>query len=279
MAKIVQSTGDISVFSWDSNSLLAVFKNVKLKIAADKADTSPATMFGKRRQTVKRYAEITTGIMSPLSGDATLMASNLAVTAFSIGDTDYIDYLMSWSINGTFDTREVSGQGSAFKKPQHEGKDYSCSVTLTIPLGGTPSALRNLSAAMLDADLVDQDLDRVAVGPTIDGVPITIPMTIDDITWSGDEKTEQTVVISFSGNCPTSGDYPTAPTGTTTLLEQFFNDVNTVQAISLTTHATEGVNYAGNFLPGPFTIKGNDAEVNIIDLSWISQGAVTPSNN
>lgn len=276
---LVQESGDLTVYSIASTSYLTLIKNVNYRTNLTKAETGSIKRAGKRRQNVKKSVTISTSHMSELASDSGLMASNLSISEFLIGAVDYVEYLAGGTFNGSFDTREVSGPNDAFTFPQHFGKDYAATVNLRIPLTGDPNPLRNLSAGIHDADMLDQDLSRVNFGITIDGSSILVPMDVEVLIIAFNERQEMLATFNLVGNDPKTGDYPTTPTGTTTLLEKCFNAYNTAIPFSLTTAAgTAGVNYAGDVIPGPFSFGFNDSEIIMIDFEFLSRGNFVPTN-
>lgn len=276
----VQGSGDLSVFTIDATSMLALIKNVSYQAQIDKGEVGSIKRPGIRRQSVKKGITITTAMMSAMSGDAGLMASNLAISAFSVGGVSYAGYLRGGSFRGSFTTREVSAVGDAYKWPQHFGKDYTAEVTLVITLTGDPNPMRNLSAGVHDADVLDQDLINVVFTITIDALTVTVPMQISSMKIDFNERQEMVCTLSLEGNDPGgSSDFPTAPTGTTTLLEKAFNLYNTALAFVLTTASgANGVAYAGNMIITDFGFNFNDAEITMIDYTFMSRGNFTATN-
>lgn len=278
---LLQGAGDLSVFTWDANSLLAILPDVSYEIDIDYGDTSVVGRPGDRQQAVKRGAVIQASIYSTLASDSGLVASNLAISAFTIGGTSYLAHVRGGSFKGSFKVRETSGVGDVFKWPQIFGKGYTAEVNLTVPLTGSPNIIRNISSALHDTDLLDQDLVRVAFSITIDGTPITVPMTIKSMKVNWQNQQEVNVTLSLEGNDPSTGDYPTAPTGTSTLLENAFNQYNTSIAMVLTTSAVvgDGTSFAFNAIITNFGFSFNDAEIIKTDYTFSSRGNVTPTNN
>ncbi len=272
----VQGNGDLSVFSIGGNSLLALIKNVEYELSPENADTTTILRAGKRRQKVKAGTTIRTALMSTLTGDAGLVSSNLAVGAFTIGGVDLLAYLRGGSFNGTFDVREVSGVAAAYKWPQIFGKDYTSEVTLVLPAAAdsqTPNAARSFMASFHDPDLLDQDLTRVIFSITIDGTATTVPMIARTVKHQINGQQEQVFTISLEGNDPGTGAYPTAPVGTTSLLEAAFNAYNAPLAAVLTTGAAlSGETYSGNVIITSFGFNFNDAEIIEISYEFASRG-------
>lgn len=279
---LVQGHGDLAVYSIGGTSYLGLIKGVSYEFSPTNADSSPITIMGTRRQTVKKSVKISSSHMSTSSGDSGLVVGNLHVSGLSIGGVSFISYLRGGSFSGSFTHREVSSVGDVWSETQIFGKDYRTEVTLTIPAAGdsqTPNFARSLMDELHDSDLNDQDLTRVVFEIVIDGVTITVPMIVASATHAINEKQEQLITLSLEGNAPTSGDFPTAPTGTTTLLEKAFNSYNTPLAVVLTTGAAgSGEAYTGNVLFSGFSFGFNDAEINVIQYEFVSHGAFAAAN-
>ena len=277
-----QGNGDLAVYTLDGSSQLTTIKNVAYEFTADKGDTTTINRPGSRRQTVRKGCTIKSGFMSTLSGDSGMVASNLAISAFSLGGQSYLSYLRGGSFRGSFTVREVPGVGDVFRWPQIFGKDYKMEVTLVIPAAGDsqlPNFARSQGANLHDTDLNDQDLTRLAVSITIDGVTTALTMEVDSMTHTVNQQQEQVITLSLSGNDPGTGAYPTTPTGTTTLFEKMLNAHNTVLAVVLTTAAAgSGQTYSGNFIFTDFGFSFNDSEIIMIDYTLSSRGPIASAN-
>lgn len=275
----VQSFADLSVFTLGAASLLAQIKGVQYEFSPENADTSTIKRGAKRRQTVKKGVTITTGLMSTMSGDASLVASNLAVSAMSLGGVSILSYVRGGSISGSYEVREVSGIADAYRWPQITGKDYEVELNLMLPAAGdsqVPNMVRALGPSIHDPDVLDQDLTRVTWSMTIDDVTITIPMIVESFEDTIRENQEQELRLRLSGCDPGTGAYPTSPTGTSSLLEAAFNAFNVPIAFVLTTAgAGAGVSYSGNAIVTRFGFSFNDAEITMIDYTFSSRGTVT----
>ncbi len=275
----VQGFGDLQAFSIGGNSLLTVIKNVQYKWTLDKADTSTISRTGRRRQTVNKGGTITTGAMSTLASDSGMVASSLSISAFTLDGVSYLAYLRGGSVRGSFETRMVQGAADAPKWPQNFGKDYEWSIDLLIPAAAdvqTANAAINLGPRLHDTDVLDQDLTRVVLSITIDGVATTMECEIDEFDHIINEKQEQEIKLRLTGNDPGTGNYPTAPTGSTSLLEKAFNASDTALAFVLTTStAADGETYSGNAIITDFGFSFNGGEIIIIDYTFSTRGAVT----
>lgn len=277
----VQGFADLAVFTLDAGSMLTTVKNVAYTANFDKADTGAISRVGKRRQTVKKSVTLRSGIMETLAADSSMVSSNLSVTACSLGGVNILGYLRGGTFNGSFDIREVSAVSDVFKWPQIFGKDYKVDLTLLVPAAGdtqTANFLRGSlisTAGLLDTDLADQDLTRQTFSITINGVTYALQLEIDSVDVTINQNEEKVIKISGSGNDPGTGAYPTTPTGTSTLLENCFNDFNTAVALVLTDAAAgSGVSMTGNFIFSSFNFSFNDSEVTMIDFEMQSRGTI-----
>lgn len=268
------TTADVSVFSVGSVDLLALLKNARIVANIDQVDGKPFTRLGKSAHAVKKSLEISYSNFSTVS--APQRVTNINVTAFSYGGTDYIGTLRSGTFSGEFTHVEGSGIGDVFKSPYVTEKDYKLSAELQLVDSATANWWQNNADELLGGNLTGVN---ITVSFTINSVAITMPMSISSAELVLDEGGLQTVRIECSGRSPDSGDYPTAPTGTTSLFEKALNAPKTALAYSITNAATSAydVNLAGNCIIKSFSIGFQDGALVMEDYSYASQGTVTPS--
>jgi hypothetical protein len=81
--------------------------------------------------------------------------------------------------------------------------------------------------------------------------------------------------ITLNSRWATGANNPTAPTGTTSLLEKAFNAPGTALAIVATSRATNGISYSGNFVIESARVAINQADAIMTQYRFRSSGAVT----
>jgi hypothetical protein len=268
-----QITGDMSVFSIGGTSVLAVCRNVTYDLEFDKVDGSPVLVQGRQTQLMKRGGTIDTTLMSTISDG--LRVNALDCSVFTIGGTDYLALLKSLRFNGALETEDSEGATGAWKWFQYKGKkDYTAEADLFLPI----TAAGALGVLAHGASRTALDL---AISMTINSIPITVPMTAHKFTHMFDDGQFQMYKVALSGKAPDSlvTAYPTAPTGTTSLLEKAFNAPGTALAFALTSHATEGLVYSGNMVYSKFNFEIADGQLISNTYGFQTQGAITAAQN
>ena len=281
MAITRQDIADLAVFTWGPGptSLLAVVSNVEFSLPVDAVEGRGIKYRGKSPQAVKQGGIIRTTLMSDVS--SCVRVANVDVSAFTIGGVNFLAYLRGGSFSGSFEHDEAGGVGDYWKYPLVTVKDYASSVTLSIPDSGTANAFQDiLAAGLAHATPANAIAARdVAFSITINGVAVTVPMFIADATWGGEAGRLQTVNLSLQGKDCDPTNYPTAPTGTTTLLEKALNAPKTPLAFSLTPKATNSANLAGEMVFSSFSFGFDDGQLIQTQYEFLTHGAVTPTGN
>lgn len=260
----MKSHVDVSVFSIGGNSLLGYFENAELTINSQDRDGSVVTRRGRSPVPTKRNASLSVPLFSGTAGD---FVSHLDVSAFTLGGVDLSDYLRGGSLNITNGFAESSAVGDLWQVPQWVSKDITATVEIDLP-----DAANHAVTALMDNAVSDLD---IALSITINSVMITVPMLISTFTWSTSSTELQRVTLNLKGQDPLTGDYPTAPTGTTSLLEKALNAAGTALAVSVTEKSANGYNYAFNSVIESASFSWNDGELIPINYTLLSTGAVT----
>lgn len=267
-----QLTGDMSLFSLGGSSYLGLFRNVKLAGTFDTVESRPAVNLASRAQVVKKGGVLSTELMSVVSGSAKV--SHLDLSVFTLDGSSWLGAI-SGKFSGSFEHKEADGPGTIWKYPLVVSKDYEFSGTIKVPATG------GIQAMMVDAWSATAADNEWVVTFTVNGVAITLPMVLTSAEVVFEEAGIQTVAITMKGQGPdnTATAYPTAPTGTTSILEKAFNAPKTAIAWALTSHATEGLAYSGNAVIQSFEIGIEDGALINIAYAYATQGAVTATAN
>lgn len=263
----MKSHVDVSVFSIAGSSVLGTFPDATITIDNENRDGSVVGRRGRSPVPTKRGASLSINLMS---GSAIDWVSHLDVSAFTIGGTDLSDYLRGGSLDIRNGFQESSAVSDLWKVPQWTSKDYTARVTLQIP----DASEFAITGDMDDTNMADMD---VALSITINSVTITIPMLITSHAWSTSSDGLQLIELLLEGQDPLTGDYPTAPTGTTTLLEKALNAAGTAVAISASTKSANGSNYAFNAVIESASFSWNDGELIPVQYNFLATGAVAIS--
>lgn len=272
-----QVSGDMSVYSVGGVDLMDYFHDTSLEITADTVEGRSLAYLGRSARGVKKGGQIQTSLMSSSGNSCQSRVSNLNVTALAIDGTAYATMLRGGTFRGEYTIVEASAVGDFWKYPYGIAKDYTADVDLMLPLSATANAARTIAVDVCSSD--PEDLCMV-FSVTINSVAYTLPMMITKMThkWSDNDLAMFSVSLKGKGPDSDSG-YPTAPTGTTTLLEKAFNDPFTALSYTITPYAAvgKGESYTGNCVFGGFSFSFNDASLIMLDYTFLTQGAVTHS--
>lgn len=268
------STQDMSVFSVNSVDLLALLKDCSIKTNFDIIDGKPITRMGKSAHQVKKGAVIDYTNFSTVSQPQRV--TNINVTAMSIAGTDYIGTCRSGTFSGSYTHVEGSGIGDIWKAPYVTEKDYRFSGEFQVVDSATANIWQNNADEIFANNLTS---GNITLSFTINSITFTLPCSISSAEWKGAEGGLQTVSLELMGRSPDSGAYPTAPTGTTTLLEKALNAPGTALAFSSTntSNVSYDVNIACNAIIQAFSIEFADAALVLEKYTWASTGTVTPT--
>ena len=191
--------------------------------------------------------------------------TNLDLTDVSIGGTDRTAEVESLTIN--LACQHVNGDAceDAWAYPVYTGSTLTGSATLKVPATSVPMM------AALDAP---SDAD-MAFTFTLNGNTVTFPIIVTSVTHESTVGNVQMVRVEFEGQDGLTGDFPTAPTGTTTIFEKVMNAPQTALAATFTSKASGGVAYSGNVLIQSYSLTINNSAVVKENFTWAGVGAVT----
>jgi hypothetical protein len=196
---------------------------------------------------------------------APFRVTNLDLTGHSIGGSAFVADTESLTIN----VNAVHAMGDACQDghayPVYTGSTIDGSAVLKVPTTSVP-----LMAA-LDAP-GDADL---AFTFTLNGVQVTFPVIITSVAHNASVGQVQMVNVSFVGQDPLTGNHPSAPTGTTTILEKVLNAPQTAIPIAFTSKASGGVAYTGNALIQSYSVNISNSAVVEESMTWAGVGAPT----
>lgn len=267
---------DISAFDLGAGpiNLIGSLRSATLEFLHDMGDGGVITRYGRVNQAVKKRAVLRTTLMSTsVSPGAPVKATNLNVTAFTADGIAYVGLLREGSIEFSYSHDEASGVADVWAFPQLVSRDIRIRGTLVVPssMTATLMAAAGLIPQMVAATVTDA---RMTVTVTIDGTSFTLPMVIERCAHVFEDGRVAMFEVEFAGEDPGTGSYPTAPSGTTTLLQQVINAPATAMAMTLTSKSSGGVTYNGNFLPTRCSISIQDAAAIPTDYEFASQGVI-----
>lgn len=262
------TTGQISVFSLDGSSVLTTFDNVTAAFENTVADTSSVLAKGQRQSIMKTMATFTVPLRS-VSGTTSDAATHLDLTSLAIGGTT-LTCFTSTTLNISYAKANVPCAGSRYKMEDNTKLILDAEIVVQVvdTLAATIMSVFNNGAAL--------SASNVTYSLVYNGVTYTIPMLMQAVDLVAEREGMQELRIKLQGRSPDTGNYPSAPTGTTGLLQKALNAFNTAIAISFQSiTGTNGVAISGNvkFDSASFTIE--DEQIVPVNYVFRSYGAMT----
>lgn len=257
--------GDISVFSAGGVSLLGIVEDVAFDITEDQKDVSLTNRFRSSAQGLKLDATIKATIMSTLS--APDRVSHLNLTALSLGDS-LLGVVTRLKFSSNMEKLTKAGVGSWWKEHQIVGGDFMAEVEIE----GTTDTFAPYIADAVSLTGADRN---ATLDFTLNAIAYTLPMRMETIGFGTNRRGFQVLKIALKGRDPDTGTYPTAPVGTTSIVEKAINDPATVLAYSFTSKAADGFTLAGNMVWDSMEFEVVDGEIVNIQYNWSNTGTPT----
>ncbi len=221
-------------------------------------------------QGLSKRATINASLMQTVS--APTKVYNGDVTAFSIDGTDEIANVESAQFNIEWLHDEGRGVGDAWAFPALVKKNLRLSGTLLAPASSSELFMDTAWGAISGIDVV--------VSFTINGVTITWPSLISNVSHQINDGAIQRYNFEAIARDPDTGNMPTAPTGSSaSLLEEALNGTAAHALIVTNKAATNGISYAGNGLLRNYNLQIPHEGLVTEDVEWASQGAWTATPN
>lgn len=252
--------GDLSVFSINSASQLTFVGEASIAITHIDVDGSVITGEYESAQIVGSEASIKCSLMSILTG--TTKVNNLDVSAFTVGGTDYLGSLESGSLKIEIPHEEAKAVGTRWAYPIASGKK-------TIQMDSdlmVPSSSGAGLALLMDGATTDLEVDASI---TINSISVTFGALLTFLEHIIAKGKAQRQKIVLKGRVTP----PTAPSGTSTILEKFLNTRAAIGFV-LTTKASGGATYSGNMLPKSLTMTWANNALVMVETEFASQGSV-----
>lgn len=261
-------TGDFSLFSIDSSSVLATFDGITIDLSNMTGNAGSLLAKGQKSIILKSEATVTVPIrpVSTTTGDS---ATHLDVSSLAFGGFTFTCF-SSTGMSINYAKQTVPCVGERYKKVDNTKLILAGKVTVQCDDGTAEAFMVPFDDG---AALSDSNGDY-SLG--FNGVTYTFPSVIQKAVFKGERDGIQEVEISLEGRSPDSGNFPSAPTGTTGLLQKAMNAYNTAIAFAFQSKSsTVGVNITGNvkFDSVEFTI----ADEQIVPTNFVFRlyGAVT----
>lgn len=264
----IQDIGSLSALDLASSSFLADFQSATVSVDDDTVRNDALTRGGQSVQTTKRGVTFDVDLLSTLSGSDPERVSHLHLSALTVGGTNYLTDLEGGTIEISYEQKKKPGAGSLWHYPQNVTKHIRATLKIGVPAtGGVPLMVNQFSATLTT--------QNAALSFTLNSVTTTITMRVVKVSQPFERDGLQIFEVTLEGRDPGTGAWPSAPTGTTTLLEKAFNDFKTAIAFNFTSHATEGYNLAGNMVFASVNINIQDGDLVATKYQFKSQGTIT----
>lgn len=260
---------DVSIFTAAGIALVGPGTNFTFALTNEKQDAGLTSRIGKHSQPTKTNGKLMVDLSSIAAGSTRVSHTNL--TAFTIGGTSYLDVLKDLTLSMTYDKVMQAGVGEKYGKPQVVAKDYTIAVNLDVDTGDAKAFFDMIAGA--DFSNVDQ-----TVSFTLNSVVVTIPMNLNEGTLTAQRYQLQSLALAFDGADPGAGNFPSAPTATTTILEKALNAPTTEMAFSFQNALaanTGGIAASGTCVFDSVSIKIADGQLVEEQYGFVTYGAVT----
>lgn len=267
----MQDNTSLGTLTIGGSSVLSDLKDVPIHFAPEHNETKQLAGYAKRRQLSKMGIGFSVSLWSTISADD-VRVDFFNITALTLGATDIRCDLYSFEVEGSFDRKSDPGFCGKWKKMANKSKDYKATLEVGVSDAGY-AALVVAAASTVEADR------RMDLAATINGVGVTIAVTLGEVRIAIPDADNQKVTFTVLGNAPSNlaTAYPASPTGTTTLLEWAFNSSKSLKAISFKSNNTAAVGIAvtGNVSLASFKFGCRDGEVLVSDYELESYGTMT----
>lgn len=265
--------GDLSAWTVGGGSQLDFAPDAQIEFNFDVDDGAAMTTTGERIEVAGKRATLSTSLFSTVGSSR---VSNLDLTAFSIDAVDYIAYVQSAQFSFSVPNSQTKGVGSLWHAPQPRTNERAVTVnaTLQVPAAtATANALRLLGGIAVHAD---REEASVAFTMTINGIAITLPMTVVRVGVPQKRGEMLEIPIELRGRAPVSGAFITAPAGSSTLIEKAINATATAIAFVFTPHddAGFGKSFNGNMVIESFDFSVEHGKIIATNFQYAATGTV-----
>jgi hypothetical protein len=265
---LVHQIADLSVFSAGGTSLLGDIESVEYTVDETQVDGSKTSRLGKNMNGVKLEGKIRTSLLSTISG--TQRVSHLNLTAATLNSVNYLGLIRNFKFSATYEHQRRAGVGSWFMRNQVTAKHFTASFDLDCEDSIA-------SVLMIAAHSSTYGNREMVLSFTLNSVVITLPTRLKTVAFKTERDGLQVLSITVEGSDPGTGNYPTAPTTSATLLTKALNDPTTEIAFDLTSKAASGFDVTGTMTWDTMDFEVADDGLVKTNYSWMSYGTVTAS--
>lgn len=271
------TTLDVTALSVGGINQLAFFESAQLSVDFDLEDGSSGAIAGVSKCITKKGGKLSLGLFSNSANACRV--SNLDVSALTLGGTDIIGLCRSGTITVDISHSEGSGSADVFKYPEPVDMELKSNVMLVLPtdsnfLFGVGGFVKSILSDD-PADIADLHL---TLALTLNSAQFTIPFVVGSFNHTANRGSLQEYSLSLEASAPSSGDYPVAPTGTTTIIEKCINAFRTPVACVFTAGPDSGA-YTGNFVFESLSFSWEDSSLIKTNVELASYGPITEGSS
>lgn len=256
---------DVRVFDIGGSSFLGDLQGAEIVSSNDLVEAAGLTMAGSRPVVAKRSASLVAELLS--SGGLGTRVTGLDLSSVELGMTEHVGLVRRLRFDGMVEHREGAGARDVWKYPVAVRKSYAMKIELSAddlgPFDGALRAFGTLAGLSMD------------MGLELNGVRIELPMVLKRFSHEMKGGEIQSWILDLVGQAPVSGDYPSAPLGTGSLLSAAMQAPG--QSLSFVAESRDvgGVGYSGLMLVKEFGFGVRDGEVVVNRYEFASRGAWT----
>lgn len=254
LAATILSIGGIDLWADDVST--------RIRYDSERAEGKSIKRLKRSPNIVKRSWNFSVELLSQNTLPARV--TNLDFTALSILGTSFVADCTAFSMSGDMATQNGDAVGDEWRAPQVIEAGYTGSATLLVPTTAVP-LMPTLDGA--------KTTWAGSLTFTLNGETITYPILVTSIEQSVASGQLQEVTVQFEGQDPQTGNYPSAPTTTTTLLQKALNAPDTALAVEFETQAANGANYTGTVVFTGFSFGVENGGVVRNTYDFAGQGA------
>lgn len=257
---------DVAVFNVGGLSLLADLREAEVQARTRTEDVTPLVVAGESRQAIKQSVAIQGALTSSKTGGAKV--THLDVQLLELAGLEYRSVTERIVFEGRIVHEDGSGIGDEWEFPIAVRKDYRAQIELSVDSGGSP-----LLVSKAFGELAGKGIGYTVA---INGVSIALPMVIARFQHQIKPGSRQKWLLDLVGSAPTGAAYPTAPTGSDTLLEHAFTSPGVSLPVAVDAGPGQPV-LTGQFLVSKFGFQVSREGIVESAYDWVSQGAVALS--
>lgn len=261
--------GSLATMSVGGSSQLEFFERASFQGNVQTEDGKPVVQTYGRAEEVKLGGQFDIDLFSHASS---IVVSHLNLSALTLGGTSLLGFNRSIGIDLAYAHQMKGGNGELYEFPQVTGVKASASIELDLDttIGGI--LIANFYSA------TNTDRNKI-LAFTVGGVGIELPFKMVSCSKPVERDGLQTYTLGLEGRQVLYGTVmPTAPVGTTSLLEKAFNSFRTALAFDWKSSAATGYRLQGNMVYNSVSLKIADAQLVPVNYSFKTQGTITPTN-